>query len=125
MNNRSKAYRRGIWAEYVAAAYLTLRGYRILKMRYKTKVGEIDIIARKARSLIFIEVKAHANIDAGLYAVTPRTQKRIARAAQDFMVRRKKYIHDDMRFDVISIKLWGVCPRKVLHLDNAWRIDSY
>ena len=52
------SYKYGIFAEYVVAVYLILKGYRILEKRYKTKVGEIDILAVKGRDLIAFEVKA-------------------------------------------------------------------
>ena len=53
-----KAYEQGHAAESIAAFYLMLRGYRILKRRYKTPVGEIDIIAKKDSALHFVEVKS-------------------------------------------------------------------
>ena len=56
---RRKAERRGHVSEWIAAAYLFLKGYRILARRYRTKLGEIDIIARKGDLAVFIEVKAH------------------------------------------------------------------
>lgn len=123
MNKRIKAYRRGIIAEYWVAFYLMLKGYRILKLRYKSKVGEVDILALKKNTVIAVEVKARAKSEDGLYAVKPKAQKRIIKALQYFMMTHPKYGQKDMRFDVIVIQMWGILPMKTLHLDNAWQAD--
>src|SRR5690348_10908885 len=54
---RVKAYRSGLFAETLTALLLRLRGYRIVAQRYKTPVGEIDLVALKGKRLAFIEVK--------------------------------------------------------------------
>lgn len=117
---KQKSYRYGLWAEFLACIFLILKGYRILKRRYKTKVGEIDIIAVKNKSLIFIEVKARQDIGEALSSVTPYARKRIEKTAQYFMSRHLKYGAYDMRFDVIGISFPFLC----IHLDNAWRPAS-
>jgi putative endonuclease len=124
MNKRQRAYKRGVYAEYWAMFCLILKGYRILKHRYKTKVGEIDIMAYKNNALIAVEVKAYHDQAAALYAISKKAQNRIARAVQYFMMEHPKYVSKDIRFDVLSIKMWGVLPVSILHLDNAWCIDS-
>lgn len=123
MNKRIKAYRRGIIAEYWAALYLILKGYRILKLRYKSKVGEIDILALKKNTVIAVEVKARAKSEDGLYAVTPKAQKRIMRALQYFVMTHPKYGQKDLRCDAVVIQMWGIVPVRTLHLDNAWQAD--
>ncbi|NKF34370.1 YraN family protein, partial [Pseudomonas sp. BGM005] len=55
---RRKALRRGLVSEYVAAVFLMLKGYRILALRHRTRLGEIDIVARKGDLAVFVEVKA-------------------------------------------------------------------
>lgn len=113
---RQKAYRLGLWAEVLAAFYLMLRGYRILSRRYKTRQGEIDLVARKGKTVVFIEVKGRSDLSTALEAVTPRTQKRVMAAANGFIAKNMKYQAYDLRFDVIAI-----CPPfSVKHLDNAW-----
>ena len=57
-SHKQQTYDRGLWAENVAKIYLTFKGYRILQSRFKSPVGEIDIIAKKKNAIIFIEVKA-------------------------------------------------------------------
>ena len=115
------SYRHGLYAEFFAAFILILKGYRILKMRYKTHVGEVDIIARKRDVLAFIEVKARQNMDDGLYAVTPRASSRIARAAASYIQahtdHKAGYQNRIIRFDVfifVTLLEWR-------HLDNAWQ----
>jgi len=112
-------YLRGMVAEIYAMVVLTLKGYRILSWRYKTPVGEVDIVARRGRTLAFIEVKLRAGLDDGLYAVTPRMQARITRAAEHFMVSKHRLNGTFPRFDVIAVS--GL---RLRHLDNAWSSHS-
>jgi putative endonuclease len=70
--SRRRAQRRGHISEYIAALVLLMKGYRIVALRHRTKLGEIDIIARKRDLAIFVEVKARRDemgaIDAVSYA---------------------------------------------------------
>jgi putative endonuclease len=96
-------------------AFLMMKGYRILAWRYKTPVGEIDIIAKRGNVLAFVEVKLRPELDDGLYAVTPKMQQRITRAAEHFMAGNRKFHKISQRFDVVAVAGW-----RVRHLDNAW-----
>ena len=78
---RRKANLKGHFAEYIAAVYLMIKGYRIANLRYKTKSGEIDIIARNRDLAIFIEVKARADLQKGVDAVSYQSQTRIKNAS--------------------------------------------
>jgi hypothetical protein len=60
---RQVAFRTGISAESRAAAFLIAKGFRILARRYRTPVGEIDIVARRRKLLVFVEVKARERFD--------------------------------------------------------------
>ena len=62
---RQHAQRKGHWAEWQAAAILFFKGYRIVAMRYKTSLGEIDLIARKGDLAVMVEVKARATVRTG------------------------------------------------------------
>jgi putative endonuclease len=108
-------YLRGMIAEVYAIVYLTLKGYRILAWRYKTPVGEVDIIARRGEVLAFVEVKLRRNRDAGMIAITPKMQQRITRAAGHFMAYHPRFSRDSQRFDAIAVS--GL---RLRHLDNAW-----
>ena len=114
--SRQAAERHGRRAELVASLFLRLKGYRILARRFRTPVGEIDLIARRSRTIAFIEVKARATGDAGLEAVAARTRKRIARAAGFWLAAHPRAEGSTLRFDVIV-----VLPRRLpLHLRGAF-----
>ena len=113
---KTKAYRLGLYAEILAALYLMLRGYRIIAWRYKTKIGEVDLIARRRQSLVFVEVKARQELSTALESVTAQMRKRITAAANSFLIKHPQYQNSEMRFDVIAVAL----PFSVQHLDNAW-----
>ncbi|MBB3311609.1 putative endonuclease [Rhizobium sp. BK196] len=113
---RRKALRRGAAAEYIAAIFLMLKGYRVLAMRYKTKLGEIDIIARKGDLAVFVEVKARSDEMGAIDAVSYASQKRI-RAASDFwLARQRDYARLSQRYDIVAI-LPGKLPR---HFPDAF-----
>jgi putative endonuclease len=98
-----KSYKWGVWAEFIAIIFLTFKGYKILKRRYKTFVGEIDIIGKKGNLLIAIEVKARKNTSSQ-EALGINQQKRIKRAMMMFMSGNfKKHSNCSARFDLIII----------------------
>ena len=72
---RVAAHFTGLSAESRAAAYLMAKGYRIVARRFKTPVGEVDIVARRRDVLVFVEVKARNTLDDAAYAVLPRIPK--------------------------------------------------
>ena len=78
---RQVAFRLGLSAESRAAAYLIAKGYRIVARRWRSPVGEVDIVARRRQVLVFVEVKARARLDDAAESVTERQQRRIAAAA--------------------------------------------
>src|SRR6185503_19668122 len=86
-SRRRAAYLRGHAGERLAALRLMLAGYRILARRYRTKLGEIDLIARRGNVVAFIEVKRRAELVTGLEAVTPQARARIRRAAELYLMR--------------------------------------
>lgn len=116
-NARLKAYRKGRWAETAAAILLLLKGYRVLSRGYRTRVGEVDLIARKNNLLIFVEVKARQSLEAAHEAIGTRQKQRIRQAAEVFRQRNTKLSSCDCRFDVILI-----APlRWPKHIPDAWR----
>lgn len=114
---RRRAYWRGRWAELLCRLRLRAQGYRILARRYRTPMGEIDIVARRGNTLAIIEVKARGTLAGAVAAVTPRQRARIARAAAAFVARHPDLATLDIRFDVMLVTPWG-WPR---HLSDAWR----
>ncbi|MFD1744702.1 YraN family protein [Rhizobium helianthi] len=104
--NRKHAERRGRWSEYWAALFLMAKGYRILNLRYKTRSGEIDLVARKGSLVIFVEVKARQHLQGALDAVSFRSQNRIRAASDHWMSRRKDAATLSQRYDIIAVLPW-------------------
>ena len=107
---RKKAWRAGNRAEMIAALFLMAKGYRILSRRYKTPVGEIDLIAARGRRLAFVEVKARAQEAEALRAISSKQQKRIKGAASHWLARQRGASFDEIGFDVIAVVPWKI-PR--------------
>lgn len=117
MADRKSAERRGRWAETLAALSLRLKGYAILARRVRTPSGEIDLIARRKTIVAFVEVKARKTHALAIQAITPKAERRIARAAEIWMAKRSDLATCDWRFDVIT-----VTPRRwPKHIRDAWR----
>jgi putative endonuclease len=110
------AFRLGLSAESRAAMILIAKGYRILARRFKTPAGEIDIVARRRRSLVFVEVKARERADDAAEAVTGRGKQRIIAAAELWLARNPADAQSDIRFDVILV-MPGKIPQ---HIPNAF-----
>ncbi len=119
VDGRRAAERRGRMAERLALALLLLKGYRILERRYKTPVGEIDIIAEKSGAVIFIEVKARQELDDAAASIGGRQRQRIARAAEAFLARHPGHAGRPCRFDAILVAR-GRLPK---HIIDAWNCD--
>jgi putative endonuclease len=118
-SSKIKAYRFGKIAEYLAAFFLICKGYRILKMRYKVKVGEVDIIAAKKDFIIFVEVKARQDYNAAVMSISDKQKQRISRTAEFFFMQnsgKKDLKTSNCRFDVVII----VPVRWPVHIKDAW-----
>lgn len=121
MNNRRRNQRRGIVAEYLALVYLMLKGYRPVAMRYKTPVGEVDLVVRKGSTLVFVEVKARKTRDAAAMAIHGKNQLRVVRAAQYFLAAHPDMATLQVRFDVCLIA-WYRMPHHMPHAFDAQAI---
>jgi len=115
---RLTAYRGGHRAEALAAWYLRLKFYRIIARRYKTPVGEIDLIATRPGTTVFVEVKARAHADQVGPALEAVNQSRIVRAASYWLARHPDKAETPMRFDVIFLAP-GRWPRHVINAFGA------
>ena len=100
---RQKAWRRGHVAEYLAAAFLMLKGYRILAIRHRTKLGEIDIVARKGDLAIFVEVKSRRGAQEALDAVSFSSQNRIRAASDRWLARQPDFARLSQRYDIVAM----------------------
>lgn len=116
-HDRQTAEKRGRRAEAIAAWYLRLKGFAILERRYKTPVGEIDLIVRRGRAIVFVEVKARADRGSAAEAVGARTRSRIARAAEWWLSRHPEAADRDFRFDVVTVSPGLGLPH---HLQNVF-----
>jgi putative endonuclease len=102
----------GKMGEGLACGELARRGYAVLERRYRTRYGEIDIIARDAETIVFVEVKARSGDEfgGGGAAVTVAKQQRIVRMAIDYLARHK-LLDCPCRFDVVTVDMDGDRPR--------------
>lgn len=116
-SRKQDAYWRGLKAERLAAVFLKIKGYDILAQRFKTPVGEIDLMAKKGKTLVMVEVKQRSSMEDALESVTPKMRRRIEQAALYYLQRHTEHEACDLRFDVIAVR-W---PFLIRHLDNAWR----
>jgi putative endonuclease len=113
---RVAAFRLGISAESRAAMFLIAKGYRIAARRWRTPVGEVDIVARRRRALVFVEVKARDDFDAAAEAVTEQSKRRIVAAAEAWLAHNPNDVNCEIRFDVMLV-VPGKLPR---HIANAF-----
>lgn len=113
--NRQQAERRGRGAETIACWYLRVHGWRILARRARVPGGEVDIVARRGGTLIFVEVKARASDGAAAIALDPWRLRRVVAAAERLAPR---YMRDGdaVRIDALFI-VPGRWPR---HLADVW-----
>lgn len=114
MNQRAQREAQGRRGEAWAALYLRVKGWRIVAQRLKTPRGEIDLIARRGNTTIFVEVKWRASADLLDQAVYPYRLRRVA-AAAEAVAHRYAQPGDLVRIDVLLLATWRF-PR---HLENA------
>ena len=117
---RQRAQRRGRTAEWLCLWHLRLRGWRIVARGWRCPSGEIDILARRGKVLAVVEVKLRGEVGAAASALAPRQRRRIARAAEAFLLSRPDLAGLDLRFDVMLVAPLRM-PR---HWAGAWRADS-
>ena len=119
---RQEAGRAG---EAAAAQCLARAGYVILARNYRCPFGEIDLVALDRRTVAFVEVKARRSDDvvSPLESVTPRQQRRIARAAAHYLARHR-LLDRLVRFDIVGVWLDGDAPRCEL-MRGAFEWDDW
>lgn len=105
-----------------AAAFLAKRGYRILERNYRTRSGEIDLIALHEGAVVFVEVKTRTSNAFGApeLAVNPRKQQRMIKAALGYL-KYKKLHQVPCRFDVVAIS--AATDREMELIQNAFEMD--
>lgn len=110
---RRRAYRLGLRAETLALAFLMLKGYRPIERRYGGKGGEIDLIVRRGRAIVFVEVKARDDLDRAVEAISSRKQKVFSRAAANWLMRNPWATELDLRADAVLIAPFRL-PRHIV-----------
>jgi len=113
VSDRRRAYLRGRATERRCALLLNLKGWRIVARRYRTPVGEIDLIAKRGNIVAAIEIKARRTFTEALEAATPHQQRRIERAAAAFLSQHPKWRTLGFRFDVMAVTPWRL-PKHVM-----------
>jgi len=93
-----------------------LKGYRILARRYRTKLGEIDLIARRGNLVLFVEVKARRTLIEAMEAIAHESERRIEGAADLWLMRQRDYGKLSMRFDMVAVLPW----RWPVHVENVF-----
>ena len=94
----------GAHGEAIASMVLAKRGYRIVERNFRSRWGELDVVAYDGATLVFVEVKARRGARFGepAYAVDRRKQRRLVRLAQQYLVRRK--LGEPLcRFDIVVV----------------------
>ena len=110
-------YQKGISAELRAQIFLTRRRYILLLRRYKTRYGEIDLIAEKDQTLHFVEVKERPCLASARCAISTKQVRRIEQAARCFLGEHPEYERQGYNFQFDAI---FVCQNYIHHLENAW-----
>src|SRR5690606_28382810 len=116
---RVAAFHTGLSAESRAAAFLVAHGYRIVARRFRSPVGEVDIVARRGPVLVFVEVKARSTLDGAAESLLPRQQRRIAAAAAAWLADHPDDLESDIRFDALLVAP-GESPR---HIEAAFEAE--
>lgn len=97
----------GVRGEDEAARFLKKQGYRILERNFRSRLGEIDIVARDGDTIVFVEVKTRSGDSFGSPkdALSKSKMRRITRGSMDYLRMRRKTADVQTRFDVVSVEL--------------------
>lgn len=115
LEEKRKFYHFGLLSEHVAALFLQLKFYKIIERRYKCKLGEVDLIARKGNKVVFIEVKARKDTSL-MDFISIKQKNRIIKAAEYFILTHPKYKNYQVSFDVVIVN-GCFYPQ---HIQNYW-----
>jgi len=114
---RFRNYRRGHRGEWLAALALMAKGFRIVARRYKTPLGEIDLIARRGDLVLVVEVKVRPTLIEAMDAVGVYSARRIEGAADLWLARQRDYPRLSVRFDLVAVlpRRWPVHVENIFH----------
>jgi putative endonuclease len=108
----------GATSEDRAVSFLERRGYRIVERNFRCKVGELDIVARDGRTLVFVEVRSRRSAEHGsaVEAVGWNKRRKVTRVAQAYLAIRRPFF-EEARFDVVAIT-----GAEIVLIQDAWRL---
>ncbi len=104
---RQRAYHFGICAEYMAALFLILKGYKILHRRFNVRGGEIDIVARRGKTIAFVEVKLRKNLDDAYLAIDSTKRRHMSHAVKVWLCRHSWAMALNLRGDALYLAPWS------------------
>jgi len=114
---RQRNHRRGHRGEWLAALALLIKGYRIVERRYRTRLGEIDLIARRGDTVAVVEVKVRPTLVQAMEAIGRMSERRIEAAADIWLSRQPDHARLSLRFDMVA-----VLPRRwPVHVPNIFQ----
>ena len=116
---RKAAFRLGLSAEGKAAMLLAAKGYRTIARRWKSPVGEIDLVVKRGQLIAFVEVKARKALDEAAESVLVRQRRRIVAAAEAWLAAHPEHAGYDMRFDAVLVSP-GRMPQHVVSAFEAY-----
>lgn len=120
LKRRQRSYYLSLVSEYVIILWLRIKGYRILMHRYKTHVGEIDIIAMDGRYVVFIEVKFRKNLTDAQFCLKDSQVLRIENTSQVFLASYPQFFQNPIRYDLCVISFFSF-----RHIHNAWQNKNF
>lgn len=109
-------YKIGLRAEKLAEIALMIKGFYILARRYKTPLGEIDLVVRRGRTLAFVEVKWRGTQKEAAEAIHAKNQMRVRNASALYLQKHPRYTNMNIRFDAMVLAR-GRWPK---HIPHAW-----
>lgn len=113
-----RSHRQGHASEWLAALWLMAKGYQILGFRLKNRAGEIDILARRGKTLAVVEVKRRGTLDLALAAVTPDQHQRLLAAGRAVLHGRPSLAGHELRIDIVALAP-GRFPRHVSAISSS------
>ena len=119
--SRRRALRRGHVAEFAALAFLMLKGYRPIARRFSAAGGEIDLIVRRGRTIVFVEVKARGAMADAQTAISAAKRRRFSGAVRAWIARNPWCGTWTLRADAVFI-----APMRLpLHMEHAFVIEGF
>lgn len=111
--------------EQIAREYLEGKGYKILDVNFRNKIGELDIVAKEAGCVVFVEVKTRQSLQCGQphESVHQLKIRKIGQLAQSYLKFKFNSVEVYARFDVVSILMEEGCPSKIEHIKNAFDLS--